>query len=161
LYVPAFRSFIVVVIVLPVNDPGLIVQLPAGKPASKTLPVATEHVGCVMELTAGAAGVTGWEFITTLEEAGDVQPEEFVTVNAYVPAISPVMDLVVPVPVIDPGLMVHVPDGKPESTTLPVATVQVGCVMVPTDGADGVTGCALITTLAEGLDVHPAALVTV
>jgi len=72
----------VVVLVLPVNDPGLIVQLPEGNPPSVTLPVAAEHVGCVMEPTVGAEGVTGWASITTFEEAGDVQPDEFVTVNA-------------------------------------------------------------------------------
>ena len=43
-------------------------------------------------------------------------------------------------PLMLPGLMVHVPEGKPLNTTLPVGTVQVGCVMVPTIGADGVTG---------------------
>ena len=37
------------------------------------------------------------------------------------------MVVFVPEPVIDPGLMVHVPEaGKPLKTTLPVATVQVG-----------------------------------
>ena len=60
-----------------------------------------------------------------------------------------------------PGLIVQVPAGKPFNTTLPVATVQVGWVMVPTVGAVGVAGCALITTLAEAGDVQPAALVTV
>ena len=49
----------------------------------------------------------------------------------------------VPVVVVPPGerVSVHVPeDGNPESTTLPVATEQVGCVMVPTVGAVGVAG---------------------
>ena len=32
---------------------------------------------------------------------------------------------------------------------------------MPTTGADGVSGCALITKLAVGVDVHPSALVTV
>jgi hypothetical protein len=45
----------------------------------------------------------------------------------------------VPEPGILPGLMVHVPvEGKPINNTLPVATAQVGWVMVPTVGADGV-----------------------
>ncbi|MFN8344059.1 MAG: hypothetical protein U0X91_03610 [Spirosomataceae bacterium] len=47
-------------------------------------------------------------------------------------------------------MSVHVPEaGKLLSTTLPVATAQVGCVMVPTVGAVGVLGWALMTTLAE------------
>ena len=43
-------------------------------------------------------------------------------------------------PLMLPGLMVQLPEGKPLNTTLPVDTVHVGCVMVPTIGADGVTG---------------------
>ena len=35
---------------------------------------------------------------------------------------------------------VHEPAGKLLSTTLPVATVQVGWVMVPTTGFNGVAG---------------------
>ena len=66
-----------------------------------------------------------------------------------------------PVPEMLPGLIVQVPAGKPFRITLPVATVQVGWVMVPTVGAVGVVGCALITTLAEAGEVHPEALVTV
>ena len=57
---------------------------------------------------------------------------------------------------------VHVPvDGSPLSTTPPVDTAHVGGVIVPTRGAVGVTGCAGITTLADGAEVHPAAFVTV
>ena len=70
----------------------------------------------------------------------------------------------VPVVVTAPGLRVnvHVPDaGNPLSATDPVATAQVGWVIVPTVGAAGVAGCALITTLADATEVHPAALVTV
>ena len=66
-----------------------------------------------------------------------------------------------PVPLIAPGLIIQFPAGKPLNTTLPVEIVQVGCVTAPTTGADGVTGCVLITTLADAADVHPAALVTV
>ena len=57
--------------------------------------------------------------------------------------------------------MVQLPAGSPLRTTLPVATVQVGWVIVPTTGAEGVAGCAVMTTLAEADEVHPAALVTV
>jgi hypothetical protein len=49
----------------------------------------------------------------------------------------------VPVEVIPPGLLVkvHVPDaGNPVNITLPVERVQVGGVIVPTDGFEGVTG---------------------
>ena len=115
--------------------------------------------------TAGAAGM-GCTSITTLPEATEVHPEAFVTVKVYVPAASPEIVVLVPVPVVvvAPGILVnvHVPDsGKPLKTTLPVATVQVGCVIVPTPGAGGVTGCALITTSPEDAEVHPEAFVTV
>ena len=66
-----------------------------------------------------------------------------------------------PVPVIPPGLMVQLPAGKLFNTTDPVATVQVGWVMVPTVGAAGVTGASLITMSAVATDVQPSALVTV
>jgi hypothetical protein len=74
------------------------------------------------------------------------------------------MVTLVPVPVVlPPGVRVnvHVPDeGNPLSATDPVATEQVGCVIVPTIGA--VTeGCGFMTTLADVAEVHPAALVTV
>jgi hypothetical protein len=64
-------------------------------------------------------------------------------------------------PVIAPGLMVQFPAGKPLNTTRPVAVVQVGWVIAPTNGAAGVGGDGLITTLAEAADEQPAALVTV
>ena len=53
--------------------------------------------------------------------------------------------------------------GNPLKVTLPVAIVQVGCVIVPTIGAVGVGGCTLITTLADKGEAHPptaAGLVT-
>ena len=64
-------------------------------------------------------------------------------------------------PNIPPGLIVQLPDGRLFNTTLPVDTVQVGCVMVPTVGAAGVTGCVLITILADPTEVQPTSLVTV
>ncbi len=66
--------------------------------------------------------------------------------------------------VVPPGdlVNVHVPvEGNPFSTTLPVATAQVGWVIVPTVGAVGVTGWVFITTLADDDEVQPDALVTV
>ena len=70
--------------------------------------------------------------------------------------------MLVPVPVTPPGLIVHVPvAGNPLSTTVPVGVPhEEGWVTVPTIGAVGATGGALITTSADGLDIHPAAAVT-
>jgi hypothetical protein len=70
--------------------------------------------------------------------------------------------LVAPVPVIAPGLMVHVPvAGRPFNTTLPVgAAHEAGWVTVPIIGAGGATGAAFITTVADASDIHPASLVT-
>ena len=71
------------------------------------------------------------------------------------------MVVVVPVPAKVPGLRVQFPEGKPFNTTLPVATKQEGWVMTPTTGVAGVGGCILMTIMAEGKEIHPAALVTV
>ena len=81
------------------------------------------------------------------------------------PAARPLNVPVVPLPVIvvEPtdSVTVHVPAaGKPLRATLPVANAHVGCVIAPTVGADGVTGCTLTTALPEAIDVQPAALVT-
>jgi len=81
--------------------------------------------------------------ITTLADAGEIHPEALVTVKVYVPAASDeIVELVPdPVVVIPPGdlVNVHVPvAGNPFRTTLPVATLQVGWVMVPMVGAVGV-----------------------
>jgi len=83
-----------------------------------------------------------------------------------VPADSPVIVVLVPVPVVvvPPGMRVsvHIPEtGKPDKTTLPVGTWHVGCVMVPTVGAAGVTGCGLIIALAEAGETQPSELTTV
>jgi len=70
----------------------------------------------------------------------------------------------VPVEVDPPGyrIRVHSPvSGMFSSTMLPVASSQVGCVIVPMTGAGGVTGCALITTSDEAGEAQPAAFATV
>jgi hypothetical protein len=65
-------------------------------------------------------------------------------------------------PEIFPGFNVHVPvAGKPFKITLPVARAQVGWVIVPTVGAVGEDGCAVITTLAEDGETQPEELVTI
>lgn len=111
--------------------------------------------------TVGANGVAGCVLITTFAVAADIHPTELVTVKEYVPVANPETVLLAPVLAIAPGLIVQFPAGNPVISTLPVATEQVGWVMVLKVGVDGVTGCALITTLAEGKEIHPEALVTV
>ena len=80
-------------------------------------------------------------------------------------APKPVNVPVVPLPVKEPEgepVTVHVPEaGKPLKATLPVASAQVGWVITPTVGAEGVEDCALITTLPDDDEVHPDELVTV
>jgi len=69
----------------------------------------------------------------------------------------------VPVEVILSGYLVNVqePDeGKLLNTTLPVGKVHVGEVMVPTVGAAGSTGGALITIFPEEVEIQPFASVT-
>jgi hypothetical protein len=72
------------------------------------------------------------------------------------------MVVLVPVPVIPPGLIVHGPvNGKPFNTTLPVGDVhEEGCVMMPTIGSVGAGGAGFIIILAELFEIHPALLVT-
>ena len=76
--------------------------------------------------TVGAIGVAGCVFITTLAVALEVQPTELVTVKLYEPAAKPDKVVLAPVPEIAPGLIVHVPLGKPLNMTEPVAVKQVG-----------------------------------
>ena len=99
--------------------------------------VAPTHRGPLLA-AVGVAGTPGTAFITTLADAGEIHPNELVTVKLYVPGLRPVIVVVVPLPVIPPGFIVHVPDeGNPFNTTLPVGTGQVGWVTVPTVGAVG------------------------
>ena len=92
--------------------------------------------------------------MTTAADATEMQPFALVTVNVCEPAGSPVTVYVVPVPVwvAPPGLRVSVQvpvAGKPLSTTLPVATEQVGWVIVPTVGAEG-SGLTVTVVTADG-----------
>ena len=119
--------------------------MPEGSPFKMALPVAIVQLGWVTVPTRGAVGVAGCELITTLADAGEIHPEALVTVKVYVPAGSNEIVELVPVPlvVVPPGdlVKVQVPvAGNPFKTTLPVAKAQVGCVIVPTDGAVGVVG---------------------
>jgi hypothetical protein len=142
------------------------VQVPdEGNPFRMTLPVAVPQFGWVIVPIDGAVWVNGPGLITTLEDAREIHPEELVTVKEYVPDGMPVAVVLVPVPVaVLPGVLVnvHVPEeGNPLNAALPVPTIQVGWVIVPITGADGVTGCALMTILADAVEVHPEELVTV
>ena len=105
----------------------MIVQVPvAGRPLNITLPVGAAHEeGCVIVPAIGAVGATGGAFITTSADAFDIQPAVAVTLKLYVPGIRFEIVVVVPVPVIAPGLIVHVPvAGSPFNTTLPVVAEQ-------------------------------------
>jgi hypothetical protein len=65
---------------------------------------------------------------------------------------------------VPPGVLVKVQlpvAGKPLKITLPVPIAQVGWVMVPTVGAVGDDGWAVITTLAEADEIQPEELVIV
>jgi hypothetical protein len=59
--------------------------------------------------------------------------------------------VLVPDPDIDPGLIVQLPEGRPLNSTLPVATAHVGCVIVPTIGAEGGGGMITIFNTSTGL----------
>jgi len=102
----------------------------------------------------------------TCADSAEMQPEEFVTVNVNTPPGRAEIVLVIPLPevVVPPGNRVktHAPeDGNPFNTTLPVGTANVGCVIAPIKGAEGVGGCAGITKFKDGPERHPSAVVTV
>ena len=111
--------------------------------------------------TIGAEGVVGWALITTSPEAEETHPSEFVTVKLWVLVESPDIVVLLPLPFIVPGFIVQLPTGKPFKTTEPDESTQVGCVMVPTVGDEGVAGWALITTSPDAEETHPSEFVTV
>ena len=164
LYVPGFRLEIVTLVPVPAIAPGLIIHIPvAGRPFNTTLPVVAIHEeGWVIDPIIGGVGATGAGLITTLADSTDMHPASLVTLKLYVPGARFERVVVEPVPAIDPGLRVHIPvAGRPFNTTLPVGAAQVdGCVTVPIIGANGATGAALITTVADASEIHPASLVT-
>jgi hypothetical protein len=61
--------------------------------------------------------------------------------------------VLVPDPEILPGLIVQLPVGKPLNCTEPVATVQVGCVMIPKMGVATAVGCAITKALDIALQL--------
>ena len=82
---PSARPEIVELVPVPVvvAPPGVRVNVHvpvAGKLFNATLPVDTEHVGCVIVPTTGAAGVVGCVLITILGDEIEVQPTELLTV---------------------------------------------------------------------------------
>jgi hypothetical protein len=171
LYVPGSSPDIVVLDPVPavIVPPGVFINVHvpvAGRPLRTTLPVATFNDGCVMAPITGAVGVVGWALITALPDADEVHPEVLVTLKVYMPAETPEIVVFAPVPVLVvlPGVLVNVQvpvAGSPFKTTLPVATLQVGSVIDPSAGAAGVEGCALMTILADVVEIHAEAFVTV
>jgi hypothetical protein len=169
--IPPARFDIVRLVPVPVvvAAPGkrVITQVPVdGNPLKTTLPVGRANVGWVIVPITGAEGVIGCAGITTFAEGTDKQPSEVVTVKLYDPVKRPVKVELVPVPVVDtvPGYLINVQvpvEGKPARTALPVARVQVGDVIVPTRGAEGIEGCVFIATFPDADETHPVEFVTV
>ena len=62
------------------------------------------------------------------------------------PATRPEIDVLTVLPAMAPGLITQFPDGKPLSTTLPVANAQAGCVITPTIGAAGMAFTVAVTS---------------
>ena len=117
----------------------------------------------------GVAGIDDGALMVTLPDDTEVHPAALVTVNVYAPAARLFIVVLAPVPivVIAPGLpvIVQLPGGNPLSTTDPVATVQLGCVMVPTVGAATTGGSVTVTVfdvaVQEGLLISLAVIVYV
>ena len=114
--------------------PGFIIQFPVGNPDKITLPVADAHVGCVINPIVGGLGTVNAALIKTLAEGKETHLFALVTVKVCGPGVNPEIVVDVVLPLIPPGFIVQFPEGKPDKMTLPVAVVQVGCVIVPTVG---------------------------
>jgi len=110
-------------------------------------------------------GAGGLSPITTLADETEVQPDAFVTVNVYVPGSRPDTVVVVPLEAVvtPPGLRVSTqePVGREFKITLPVDRAHVGEVIVPIDGAGGVTSAAVMTAGADAGEGHPFVPATV
>ena len=76
--------------------------------------------------TVGAEGVAGWALMTTSPDAEETHPSEFVTVKLWVPVESPDIDVLFPLPLMFPGLIIQLPPGNPFKTTEAVASTQEG-----------------------------------
>ena len=71
------------------------------------------------------------------------------------------MVVVVPVPVIAPGLIVHFPvGGRPLSTTLPVGRTRGRLGYCACYRGSRIPGGEIMITSVEGREIHPASLVT-
>jgi hypothetical protein len=103
--------------------------------------------------------------MTTLFDATEVHPGTIRYGESVSAGVSgDIVVIPVPVAAAPPGALVNVhepDDGKPFKTTLPVATVQLGCVNVPNAGESGVTGWGEMIALFDAGEVHPEAWVTV
>jgi hypothetical protein len=152
---------IVVVEPVPAIDPGLIVQVPvAGNPLNITLPIGDAHeAGWVIKPTVGAGGASGAGLMITAAVARDKHPASLVTVKLYVPGIRFVIVVLVPIPAIEPGLIVHVPvAGRLLNETLPVGTAhEEGCMVEPTIGV----GIGAVRVITVGADIQPAMFLAV
>lgn len=130
------------------KPPGCAVTVHAafGKPLRSTLPVDTLQVGGVIMPTTGAEGVTGWAGITAPDEDAELQPDDNKVTEkvCVVLAGNPLNVAVAVLPLITKPLgaanTVQLLVGKLLRATLPVDTLQVGGVTVPTVGTCGVTG---------------------
>lgn len=108
-------------------------------------PGASECKILLFKVIIGVAGVIGCVLIDTFRELIEVHPRSFATVKVYVPGVSQVTVVLIPIPLvtITPGVLIKVQVpvvGKPFRITFPVATEQVGWVIVPIVGAAGVKG---------------------
>ena len=105
-----------------------------------------------------SAGADGWALIVTgVGEETQVLSVDLLTNILLAPGATPAK---VTEAWYAPPLMLYsyAPRG-PVTAIVPVATAQVGCVVL-TVGAAGAVGCELITILADAGEVHPEAFVT-